>query len=192
MCVGHPRDSTRTRVGVFHSVRIPARSHQCPRTASRTAVCRPGSEHAPWPFRSTAYSVWFRSHRIRTVPRCLEVAHSSTAAYNIGDPPICSRSTRHSSADRIRVDSCHTVSFELTDGLLISDSPLMVGETSLVPEMCRNPRMGIRSPVATHGGLAKQQLLVWSHVWDTSLQHPLPHALHIYFLAMAAGRFPIT
>ena len=64
------------------------------------------------------------------------------AAYNIGGRPLCWQCTRHSSAYSIRV-VCRKRRFRrmshsssaLTDDLLISDSPFMVGEKSLVPEV---------------------------------------------------------
>ena len=42
--------------------------------------------------------------------------------------------------------ACYTVPFALTDGLLISDSPFMVGETGLTPEMSVAGRAGDSNP----------------------------------------------
>ena len=102
MCVGLPRDPSRTRVGGLHSVHTPARCHQRPRNASSTVVGIPGSEHAPLRFSPTPNSVWFRSRRIHTVRRRFMEETTSMAAYNIGGQPPSSRCTRRSSAYRIR------------------------------------------------------------------------------------------
>ena len=42
--------------------------------------------------------------------------------------------------------ACHTVSVTLTDGLLISDLPFMIGETGQVPEMSVAVRAGDSNP----------------------------------------------
>ena len=91
------------------------------------------------------------------------------------------------SARKDELALCPAFPLALTDGLLISDSPYTVDETCLVPEISVASAQGIRTPFATHGVLAMQQLHIWSYVWDTSLRHPLPHALHTNFLVMAVS-----
>ena len=79
--------------------------------------------------------------------------------------------------------ACPTVSISLTNGLLISDSPFMVGEIRLVPEMSVAVRAGIRTHVATHGELVRQMLHIWSHVFATPCRTLYTHILWPWLLS---------
>ena len=85
-----------------------------------------------------------------------------------------------------------TFSIALTDGLLISNSLLMVREIFLAPKMSVAVRTGYSNPCRyirrTRYAVATYLVANVCHIART----PLQHALHTYRLAMTAVSFPIT